>query len=66
MNATIKAYLALKLAGVPVTDPRNLELLHTYSGAPGRPFTATLTLRLLPGELTRIQNAQQWRKVSTR
>ena len=25
-----------------------------------------VTLRLLPGELTRIQNAQQWRKVSTR
>jgi hypothetical protein len=25
VNATIKAYLALKLAGVPVTDPRMLQ-----------------------------------------
>ena len=34
VNATIKAYLALKLAGVPVTDPRMLQ--GARNGAPPR------------------------------
>jgi squalene-hopene/tetraprenyl-beta-curcumene cyclase len=31
VNATIKAYLALKLAGVPVTDPRGVPRMNTFS-----------------------------------
>ncbi|MBM3845995.1 MAG: squalene--hopene cyclase, partial [Verrucomicrobia bacterium] len=37
VNATIKAYLALKLAGVPVTDPRMLkarEMARSLGGVP--------------------------------
>ena len=37
VNATIKAYLALKLAGVPVTDPRMLrarEVALNFGGVP--------------------------------
>src|SRR3954466_5821232 len=37
VNATIKAYLALKLAGVPVTDPRMLsarEMATSLGGVP--------------------------------
>src|SRR5258706_12396296 len=37
VNATIKAYLALKLAGVPVTDPRMLgarEVAMNLGGVP--------------------------------
>jgi squalene-hopene/tetraprenyl-beta-curcumene cyclase len=38
VNATIKCYLALKLAGVPVTDPRMLrarEVALSLGGVPG-------------------------------
>ena len=44
-------------AWLPVTDPRNLELLHTYAGAPGRPFTATLTVQ---DTLNNVQGSQTY------
>jgi hypothetical protein len=50
-------------------DPTSADLARLRSE--GQALTTDMqnvgvTLRLLPGELTRIQNAQQWRKVSTR
>src|SRR5476649_2189833 len=50
VNATIKAYLALKLAGVPVTDPRMLQArevaLH-FGGVPRMNTFSKLYLALL-------------------
>ena len=42
VNATIKAYLALKLAGVPVTDPRMLRARETAKNLGGVPRLNTL------------------------
>ncbi len=50
VNATIKAYLALKLAGVPVTDPRMLrarELALNLGGIPRMNTFSKLYLALL-------------------
>ncbi|MFO1488920.1 MAG: squalene--hopene cyclase [Verrucomicrobiota bacterium] len=50
VNATIKAYLALKLAGVPVTDPRMLrarELALNFGGIPRMNTFSKLYLALL-------------------
>ena len=50
VNATIKAYLALKLAGVPVTDPRMLrarEVALTLGGVPRMNTFSKLYLALL-------------------
>jgi len=50
VNATIKAYLALKLAGVPVTDPRMLrarELALSLGGVPRMNTFSKLYLALL-------------------
>ncbi len=50
VNATIKAYLALKLAGVPVTDPRMLrarELAMNFGGIPRMNTFSKLYLALL-------------------
>ncbi len=44
-------------AWMAVSDPRNLELLHTYAGAPGRPFTATLTVQ---DTLNNVQASQTY------
>src|ERR1700743_684446 len=49
-NATIKAYLALKLAGVPVTDPRMLrarEVALNFGGVPRMNTFSKLYLALL-------------------
>ncbi len=50
VNATIKAYLALKLAGVPVTDPRMLkarEMAMNLGGVPRMNTFSKLYLALL-------------------
>ena len=50
VNATIKCYLALKLAGVPVTDPRMLrarEVALNFGGVPRMNTFAKLYLALL-------------------
>ena len=50
VNATIKAYLALKLAGVPVTDPRMLrarEVALNFGGVPRMNTFSKLYLALL-------------------
>ncbi|HEY2951863.1 MAG TPA: squalene--hopene cyclase, partial [Verrucomicrobiae bacterium] len=50
VNATIKAYLALKLAGVSVTDPRLLrarQIAHTLGGVPRMNTFSKLYLALL-------------------
>jgi squalene-hopene/tetraprenyl-beta-curcumene cyclase len=50
VNATIKAYLALKLAGVPVTDPRMLkarEVARSLGGVPRMNTFSKLYLALL-------------------
>ena len=50
VNATIKGYLALKLAGVPVTDPRMLrarELALNFGGIPRMNTFSKLYLALL-------------------
>ncbi len=50
VNATIKAYLALKLAGVPVTDPRMLkarEVALSHGGVPRMNTFSKLYLALL-------------------
>ena len=50
VNATIKAYLALKLAGVPVTDPRMLrarEVALNFGGVPRMNTFSRLYLALL-------------------
>ena len=50
VNATIKAYLALKLAGVPVTDPRMLrarEVALSLGGVPRMNTFSKLYLALL-------------------
>ncbi len=50
VNATIKAYLALKLAGIPVTDPRMLrarEMAMSMGGVPRMNTFAKLYLALL-------------------
>lgn len=50
VNATIKAYLALKLAGVPVTDPRMLkarEVAMSLGGVPRMNTFSKLYLALL-------------------
>jgi squalene-hopene/tetraprenyl-beta-curcumene cyclase len=50
VNATIKAYLALKLAGVPVTDPRMLkarELALHFGGVPRMNTFSKLYLALI-------------------
>ena len=50
VNATVKAYLALKLAGVPVTDPRMLrarELALSLGGVPRLNTFSKLYLALL-------------------
>ena len=50
VNATIKAYLALKLAGVPITDPRMLrarELARSLGGVPRMNTFSKLYLALL-------------------
>ncbi len=50
INATIKAYLALKLAGVPVTDPRMLqarEIALNFGGVPRMNTFSKLYLALL-------------------
>ncbi|MCU0772901.1 MAG: squalene--hopene cyclase [Verrucomicrobia bacterium] len=50
INATIKAYLALKLAGVPVTDPRMLkarEVARSLGGVPRMNTFSKLYLALL-------------------
>lgn len=50
VNATIKAYLALKLAGVPVTDPRMLkarEMAWSLGGVPRMNTFSKLYLALL-------------------
>ncbi|MEO6183456.1 MAG: squalene--hopene cyclase [Verrucomicrobiota bacterium] len=50
VNATIKAYLALKLAGVPVTDPRMLrarEVARNLGGVPRMNTFSKLYLALL-------------------
>ena len=50
VNATIKAYLALKLAGVPVTDPRMLkarEVALNFGGIPRMNTFSKLYLALL-------------------
>ena len=50
VNATIKAYLALKLAGVPVTDPRMLrarEMALSLGGVPRMNTFSKLYLALL-------------------
>ena len=50
VNATIKAYLALKLAGVPVTDPRMLkarEVALHFGGVPRMNTFSKLYLALL-------------------
>jgi squalene-hopene/tetraprenyl-beta-curcumene cyclase len=50
INATIKAYLALKLAGVPMTDPRMLrarELARSLGGVPRLNTFSKLYLALL-------------------
>ena len=43
VNATIKAYLALKLAGVPVTDPRMLRARETAKNLGGVPRMNTFS-----------------------
>ena len=43
VNATIKAYLALKLAGVPVTDPRMLKAREVASSLGGVPRMNTFS-----------------------
>ena len=43
VNATIKAYLALKLAGVPVTDPRMLQARQTALALGGVPRMNTFS-----------------------
>ena len=48
VNATIKAYLALKLAGVPVTDPRMLRA-RADGPEPGRRAAHEHLLQALPG-----------------
>ena len=59
VNATIKAYLALKLAGVPVTDPRMLrarEVALNLGGVPRMNTFSKLYLALLglsPGNMCR-------------
>lgn len=50
VNATIKAYLALKLAGIPVTDPRMLrarEVALNFGGVPRMNTFSKLYLALL-------------------
>jgi squalene-hopene/tetraprenyl-beta-curcumene cyclase len=50
VNATIKAYLALKLAGVPVTDPRMLKaraLARSFGGVPRMNTFSKLYLALI-------------------
>ncbi len=50
VNATIKAYLALKLAGVPITDPRMLrarEVATTLGGVPRMNTFSKLYLALI-------------------
>ncbi len=50
VNATIKAYLALKLAGVPATDPRMLrarEVAKSLGGVPRMNTFSKLSLALL-------------------
>ncbi|MBI5383769.1 MAG: squalene--hopene cyclase [Verrucomicrobia bacterium] len=50
VNATIKAYLALKLAGLPTTDPRMLrarEMVHSLGGVPRMNTFSKLYLALL-------------------
>jgi squalene-hopene/tetraprenyl-beta-curcumene cyclase len=50
VNATIKAYLALKLAGVPITDPRMLrarEVATTLGGVPRMNTFSKLYLALV-------------------
>jgi squalene-hopene/tetraprenyl-beta-curcumene cyclase len=50
VNATIKAYLALKLAGVPVTDPRLLrarQIARSLGGVPSMNTFSKLYLALL-------------------
>ncbi|HEY6170119.1 MAG TPA: squalene--hopene cyclase, partial [Verrucomicrobiae bacterium] len=50
VNATIKAYLALKLAGVPSTDPRMLkarEVARSFGGVPRMNTFSKLYLALL-------------------
>jgi squalene-hopene/tetraprenyl-beta-curcumene cyclase len=50
VNATIKCYLALKLAGIPVTDPRMLqarEMAHNLGGVPRMNTFSKLYLALL-------------------
>ncbi|WCJ58040.1 squalene--hopene cyclase [Fontisphaera persica] len=50
VNATIKAYLALKLAGVPITDPRMLkarEIAKNLGGVPRMNTFSKLYLALL-------------------
>ncbi len=50
VNATVKAYLALKLAGVPVTDPRMLkarEVARALGGVPRMNTFSKLYLALL-------------------
>ncbi|MFM2295096.1 MAG: Squalene-hopene cyclase [Verrucomicrobiota bacterium] len=50
VNATIKAYLALKLAGVPVTDPRMLrarEIAINFGGVPRMNTFSKLYLALI-------------------
>ena len=50
VNATIKAYLALKLAGVPITDPRMLkarEVARSLGGVPRMNTFSKLYLALL-------------------
>ena len=43
VNATVKAYLALKLAGVPVTDPRMLRARQTALSLGGVPRLNTFS-----------------------
>ena len=43
VNATIKAYLALKLAGVPITDPRMLRARETAQSLGGVPRMNTFS-----------------------
>ena len=50
VNATVKAYLALKLAGIPVTDPRMLkarEMARNLGGVPRMNTFSKLYLALL-------------------
>ncbi len=64
VNATIKAYLALKLAGVPVTDPRMLqarEVALNLGGVPRMNTFSKLYLALLgffPGNMCRPSPAR--------